>query len=161
VSGITGAAPVWQEVMQYLHAGAAASQPAPPPGVLAQAIRYQGGVEAARTEYFLAGTAQSLIVTAQPDRIRPAIRYPTPGLLVALDPDIPPARQRMRLAAQGVDRAYWRLDGKPLPGADSRADYDWQPWPGRHTLALLDAHGAVLDEVRFEVRGAVARVANK
>jgi penicillin-binding protein 1C len=157
VSGISGAAPVWQEVMQYLHAGAAASQPAPPPGVLAQAIRYQGGVEAARTEYFLAGTAQSLIVTAQPDRIRPAIRYPTPGLLVALDPDIPPARQRMRLAAQGVDRAYWRLDGKPLPGADN----DWQPWPGRHTLALLDAHGAVLDEVRFEVRGAVARVAKK
>jgi penicillin-binding protein 1C len=161
VSGVSGAAPVWQEVMQYLHAGVPAPQPAPPPGVLAQPIRYQDGVEAPRTEYFLAGTVQSLIVIAQPDRIRPVIRYPTPGLLVALDPDIPPARQRMRLAAQGVGRAYWRLDGKPLSSAAGRADYDWQPWPGRHALALLDAHGAVLDEVQFEVRGAVVRQARK
>jgi len=160
VSGVSGAAPVWQEVMQYLHAGAPAPRPEPPPGVQARAIRYQDGIEAARTEYFLAGTAQSLIVTARPDRIRPAIGYPTPGLLVALDPDIPPARQRMRLAAQGVGRAYWRLDGKTLPGA-GRTDYDWPPWPGRHTLALLDAGGAVLDEVGFEVRGAMVRQAGK
>ncbi|MET0964740.1 MAG: hypothetical protein ABWY05_18270 [Noviherbaspirillum sp.] len=53
---------------------------------------------------------------ARPEQIRPVIRYPTPGMVVALDPDIPPSRQRIALIAQGVQPARWRLDGKPLPG---------------------------------------------
>jgi penicillin-binding protein 1C len=151
VSGVTGAAPVWQDVMHYLHAGAPAPQPPAPASVQAQAIRYQDHAEAARTEFFLAGTAQPVIVPAEAAQISPAIRYPTPGMVVALDPDIPPSRQRIRLLADGVRAARWRLDGKPLPGND------WAPWPGRHALALVDARGAVLDQVRFEVRGAVVR----
>ena len=157
VSGVSGAAPVWQDVMHYLHAGAPAPQPAAPSGVVAQAIRYQDGAEAARIEYFLAGTAQALIVPAQSAQIRAAIRYPTPGLVVALDPDIPPSRQRIRLSAQGARLARWRLDGKLLPGPVDQSGHDWAPWPGAHTLALVSADGAVLDEVRFEVRGAVVR----
>jgi penicillin-binding protein 1C len=34
---------------------------------------------------------------------------------------------------------------------------NWLPWPGRHTLALVDGGNAVLDQVRFEVRGAVEK----
>jgi penicillin-binding protein 1C len=59
VSGVTGAAPVWQEVMQYLHErgrngarDAGNGPPAKPAGVQAQTIRYEQDVEAARTEYF-------------------------------------------------------------------------------------------------------------
>ncbi|MDB5760531.1 MAG: penicillin-binding protein, partial [Burkholderia sp.] len=111
--------------------------------------------EAARTEFFLAGTAQSVIRLADAARISPSIRYPTPGLVVALDPDIPPSRQRIRLQADGIRAPRWRLDGKPLPNDD------WAPWPGQHALALVDAGGAVLDEVRFEVRGAVIKAAQK
>ncbi len=137
--------------MHYLHTGAPAPQPGVPAGVQAQAIRYENRAEAARTEFFLAGTAQPVIVPADATQIRPAIRYPTPGMVVALDPDIPPTRQRIRLLAEGARESRWRLDGKPLPGND------WSPWPGRHLLALVDAGGKVLDEVRFEVRGAVVR----
>jgi penicillin-binding protein 1C len=78
-------------------------------------------------------------------------------LVVALDPDIPPSRQRIRLSAQGARQARWQLDGKLLTGAVDQRGHDWAPWPGSHTLALLGADGAVLDEVRFEVRGAVVR----
>ena len=45
----------------------------------------------------------------------------------------------------------WRMDGKPLGRG---AVLEWLPWPGRHTLELVDAQGLVLDTVRFEVRGA-------
>ena len=155
VSGVSGAAPVWQDVMYYLHAGAPAPQPPAPANVQSRAIRYENNAEAARTEFFLAGTAQSVIVPADAAQIGPAIRYPTPGMVVALDPDIPPSRQRIRLLADGARTARWRLDGKPLSGDD------WAPWPGRHALALVDATGAVLDEVRFEVRGAVVRAGQK
>ena len=65
-------------------------------------IRYEQDVEAARTEYFLPGTAQAEIRLAHARDIRPAITYPTTGMLAALDPDIPPARQRIRFRAQGA-----------------------------------------------------------
>ncbi|MGS0743635.1 penicillin-binding protein 1C [Glaciimonas sp. GG7] len=163
VSGVTGAAPIWQEVMEYLHTRDRTRQriPSMPDGVVAQDIRYQDNIEAPRREVFLAGTQQSLLTTAQSDQISLAIRYPTPGMLIALDPDIPPDRQRVRFAADGVTDGAWRLDGKILrqPGK-SRAQkmaFDWMPWPGRHTLELLDRNNAIVDQVQFEVRGAVVQ----
>jgi penicillin-binding protein 1C len=179
VSGVTGAAPIWQEVMHYLHqhkignlvgnvvANAMANKGLATPvqlpaGVIAQQIVYEGALEAARTEYFLAGTEQSLISIAHPDQIRPVIVYPTAGMLVALDPDIPPERQRIRFAAQGVKQARWLLDGKApaTPVAAKQAgrtarSIDWMPWPGKHLLQLVDNQGKVLDQIKFEVRGAV------
>lgn len=167
VSGVTGAAPVWQEVMHYLHrqpaatAKSAMAQPLPP-GVIATMVRYDNRLEAPRTEYFLNGTEQSLIAVSGDD-VRTGIHYPTSGMLVALDPDIPPARQRIRFTAQGIASGKWVLDGKPLQQARGKAssamrlEHDWLPWPGKHTLALVDAKGATIDQVKFEVRGAVEK----
>lgn len=129
----------------------------------AQQIRYEQDLEAPRTEYFLPGTAQAQIRIARAREIRAAITYPTAGMLAALDPDIPPARQRIRLRAQGAPAgSRWLLDGKPMPASGTRsADdgmaLDWMPWPGKHVLSLQDKAGRELDSVRFEVRGAVAR----
>lgn len=80
------------------------------------------------------------------------ITAPAPGTVIALDPDIPPARQRLQLTATG-EGLHWRMDGKPL-GRGARVA--WLPWPGRHVVQLTDARGNVLDEVRIEVRGAGA-----
>lgn len=84
----------------------------------------------------------------------PAARItgPAPGTIVALDPDIPPARQRLQFTATGRG-LLWRMDGKPL-GRGARVA--WLPWPGRHVVQLTDAKGQVLDEIRIEVRGAGA-----
>ena len=92
---------------------------------------------------------------AQPLALR--IAEPASGAVVALDPDIPPASQRLRFVAAGAAPGAplrWRLDGK-LVG--HRPVHAWRPWPGRHQLQLQDASGRVLDEVRFEVRGAGLR----
>ncbi len=161
VSGVTGAAPVWQEVMQYLHRQSASQEPARPASVIAQPVQFENQLEAARTEYFLPGTRQSLVRVAKSNDIAPAIAYPTPGMLVAIDPDIPPAHQRLRFIAQGLKQGSWVLDGKPLVRtAGKRADdlgYDWMPWPGKHKLVLQDVNGVVLDQLQFEVRGALVR----
>lgn len=161
VSGVTGAAPVWQEVMQYLHRRSGSSSPQRPTQVVAQPITYENQLEAARTEYFLPDTVQRNVRIAAGGELAPAITYPTRGMLVAIDPDIPPARQRLRFAAQGIKRGAWLLDGKPLqlPVGKLPADLgvDWMPWPGKHTLVLQDSNGAVLDQLQFEVRGALVR----
>ena len=91
-----------------------------------------------------AATAATVITTGA------RITAPAPGTVVALDPDIPPTRQRLHLRASGQG-LYWRMDGKPLGRGPQVA---WLPWPGRHVIQVTDAAGTVLDEVRIEVRGA-------
>lgn len=83
------------------------------------------------------------------------ITAPTDGTIIALDPDIPPNRQRLTLQAEG-SQLRWRIDGKALAQGPSAL---WLPWPGRHHIQLTDAKGQVLDEVRIEVRGAGVKAA--
>ncbi|MFZ6845098.1 penicillin-binding protein 1C [Undibacterium sp. RuTC16W] len=159
VSGVTGAAPVWQELMQYLHSPHFLQKQdermTPPKNVIAQTIQYDGRLEASRKEYFIQGTQQTQIAVATSNEINASINYPTKGMLVAVDPDIPPERQRLRFAASGLVNGGWQLDGEKLTLPDNKSmSYDWMPWPGKHLLQLLDRQGRVIDQTGFEVRGA-------
>jgi penicillin-binding protein 1C len=87
------------------------------------------------------------------------IANPADGTVFALDPDMPPAAQRVWFHAQGVAgqtarTVSWRMDGKPLGRGGEVA---WLPWPGRHQVELLDAAGKVVDRIGIEVRGASVR----
>ncbi len=158
VSGTSGAAPVWRAVMLALQdeapsvvsgVGSAALPTALPPGVRAAVLQSASG--ASRTELFLAGTepvGAALLGAAA--RLDPGIRVPSEGSLYALDPDMPPASQRLVFEGEPGE---WRLDGHPLGRGPRLA---WAPWPGRHVVQLRLADGRV-DERRFEVRGASAR----
>jgi penicillin-binding protein 1C len=157
VSGASGAAPAWAEVMGFLHRGAPSRAGAPPPGVVRQPVRFGGGLEAARDEWFIAGTEQALFALAPEASAAgaaPRITAPADGAIIALDPDIPPERQRVRFEAQGR-AVQWRIDGQPFARGGSAL---WLPWPGRHLVELVDAQARVVDRMRLEVRGAgVAR----
>ena len=171
VSGTSGAAPVWAAVMQQLHARTPSRAPVPPAGLVSRRVTFGQQLEAARAEWFLPGTAQDTFAinsiadndpstlgigqkslknvktgTSQATRIT----APADGTILALDPDIPPARQRVRFTADAPG-ARWLLDGKPL---GSGPTVQWLPWPGRHRVALIDAGGQTIDEIRLEVRGA-------
>jgi len=150
VSGISGAAPVWQAIAAYLHADAPSKAPRLPDGVVVQRIAFDSGREAAREEVFLAGSERALLRAT--GEVGGAERYgitsPRDGSIFALDPDIPPAAQRITFEGE---RGIWRLDGRAL-GSGERLR--WAPWPGRHRLELVAASGQTLQSVSFEVRGA-------
>ena len=156
VSGITGAAPVWAAVMHYLHKNQPSHAPKPPPGVVQVAVDVAS--EAKRMEWFVDGTQQNQFgLVANPDGMRPTtatstarITAPANGTIIALDPDIPPAHQRLSFAADGKD-LRWQMDGKRFAQGPST---QWLPWPGRHVVTLVNARGETLDEIRLEVRGA-------
>lgn len=191
VSGTSGAAPIWAAVMGFLHAREPSRAPKPPAGLVRAAVRFGPGaavpaqsaqpLEAARDEWFLAGTQQPLFAmdsgagsaysvsaVSRNDAKNPKkhvlpvsdtsvsggdvarITAPATGTVIALDPDIPPARQRLQFSATG-DGLLWRMDGKPLGRGSHVA---WLPWPGRHVVQITSAGGQVLDEIRLEVRGA-------
>lgn len=178
VSGTSGAAPVWAAVMNYLHQTEPSRAPAPPAGVVQKQVTFADAthtpVEAARSEWFLRGTEQALFAMDSgafgADRTRAggqkglknpdnaasvAARITTPanGTIVALDPDIPPNRQRLGFAAEG-HQLRWRMDGKEFARGTQA---QWLPWPGRHVVQLVDSSGQVVDEIRLEVRGAGVR----
>ena len=157
VSGVSGAAPVWQALVRHLHQGQPSRRPAMPSGVVADRVRFDADREPSRDELFLAGTTQTQWkATAQVQGTqRFGITSPRDGSIFALDPDMPPRAQRITFEGE---RGTWLLDGKPM-GQGERIS--WAPWPGRHELSLVGRDQRVLQTVRFEVRGAGVKIAQR
>jgi penicillin-binding protein 1C len=152
VSGVAGAAPVWLEVMARLHEKVPSAAPMPPSGLVHKEIIFAGDIEAARAEWFRAGTEPVTMMT-EPAAAQPRIVAPVGGTIIALDPDIPDGRQRVPFEARDVIRGQrWLLDGAVVGEA---AEFVlWQPTPGRHRLSVIGGDGRVLDTITFLVRGA-------
>ena len=148
VSGTSGAAPVWRDVMLALGGGA---PPPMPPGIEMRAIRFAGTNEQQRREFFLAGTAQPLFAPAPPEARRARITSPLSGSVYALDPDIPAPRQRLAVGVSGMVAGHRLvLDRRDLGPADSAPLV--LAAPGAHRLRLIDPGGRVVDQVRFTMR---------
>jgi penicillin-binding protein 1C len=185
VSGTSGAAPVWASVMQYLHTHTPSRAPQAPAGLVQERTAFGGDIEAPRSEWFLAGTEQAVFnidipsgTDGRPESIRRSqaagrtgsaasaasaegaaplrITSPATGTIVALDPDIPPKRQRLPFTATASGQ--WLMDGQPFARG---AQAQWLPWPGRHIVQLANDKGEVQDEVRVEVRGAGVKAGAK
>lgn len=156
VSGVAGAAPVWRDVMDFLHEEALPQAPRRPAGLVRARVAYAEGFEPARDEWFIAGTEAALVTAAPASAPRPYITRPADGATLALDPDIPPARQRLAIRVSApepgtLSRLRLSIDGgTPLPADQAGL---WLPAPGRHVLRLTDASGVELDRVRVTVRG--------
>jgi penicillin-binding protein 1C len=128
---------VWRTLVHHLHAG----RPSRAPGLPALPVALQ-------TRPVPAGSATP---TVAPSRRAIGITNPLDGSVFALDPDVPPAAQRITFAGEP---GTWVLDGRPLGRG---ATVQWAPWPGRHELQLLGPDGKTLQVVRFEVRGAALK----
>lgn len=158
VSGVTGAAPIWADVMAWLHRGTPSLPPKPPAGLRAKTVVFPRDIERERTEWFLAGTepyARNQMLAQGYSRIL----TPVQGATIAVDPDIPPGRQRVAFEYRGGGESVrWRLDEQDLGAV--RDFLVWKPSPGAHTLSLIDAEGRVLDSVTFMVRGPAGTAAD-
>lgn len=151
VSGTSGAAPVWRDVMRALHADRPGKAPPMPSGIERRRIAFADGIEPPRAEYFLHGTGQALVGAAPASARRPRITSPVAGSVYALDPDIPIDRQRLGIRVVGeVTGHRLRLDARDLGAADARPLV--LAGPGTHRLRLLDPTGKVVDSLIFTVR---------
>jgi penicillin-binding protein 1C len=151
VSGVTGAAPAWHDLMVRLHESTESRPPAPPPGIEFETVAFDPAVEPPRREVFLHGTALTQVRTVPERNVATHITSPGNGMIIALDPDIPPDRQRLPLAARGAtDGLQFQLDGAALGSAAARLL--WAPTLGAHRLALVHPSGNVVDQLLFTVR---------
>ncbi len=151
VTGISGAAPTWLSVMNYLHDRFGSARIAPPAQVTLSQVSFPDGVEPPRDEWFLAETQPTSSVSDLEDA-NPRILSPTAGAIIALDPDIPPTAQKVVFeASQGARESHWILDHHEL--APVRGVLLWSPSPGAHTLAIATESGKPLQTIDFVVRG--------
>jgi penicillin-binding protein 1C len=152
VTGVSGAAPVWLEVMNLLHAGGGSGAQKPTPGVVARRVQFKNGVEPERLEWFLKGSEPETVIALNDRYEKPRIMYPAQGSIISIDPDIPEENQSVTFKAQpGGARFEWLLNKRPL-SAGVTDTLSWKPERGNHVLSIVDQEYAILDSVTFVVR---------
>jgi penicillin-binding protein 1C len=171
VSGVQGAAPLWRDIVHFLHADAPPPVVRAPAGLLRARVEFEDIDEAARLEWFLPGTAMRRVASGVPGEAEKSaqtgmdaaeIAYPADGLIVAIDPDIPLPDERLPLRMRHQQAGYfWRLERQSATpciqtlGESGTAEGNaWQPLPGhwRVTLRAADS-GLQVAESRIQVRG--------
>ena len=160
VSGITGAAPVWLEIMNYLHRENPVMPPNPPSGVFAKRIEFQNNMEPSRVEWFIQNTgpasavSDETIITLNTAHDFPHILYPSEGTTIALDPDIPVENQYIFFEAETSHNDLdWILNGQSI-SRTFQPVLSWQLKQGKYLLSLADKQNRVIDSVVFQVKGA-------
>ena len=149
VSGMSGAAPAWVEIMNWLHRSRTSKAPPPPKGVI------QKETAAHRNEWFLRGT-EPQFASGIAEHKAAQISYPPDGSIFGLDPDIPTGQQALFFEANAKDsKLRWVLDQTEI--GTTAEQPGWTLLPGKHTLYLKDNENRVLDTVHFEVRGNAAQ----
>lgn len=160
VSGVSGAGPIWHEIMRWLYRKQTSVQPTMPSLVTRSAVSFQDNIEPAREDVFLGDTVMTQVrlaqKTPQSDSAQPSILSPSHGSVIALDPDIPPANQKLSLKAgnlvgQASSEVFWHINDTLLGTGPA---LDWLPVPGKHRIQLVDAGGKIIQQVSIEVRGA-------
>jgi len=158
VTGISGAAPAWLEIMNYLHRGSPGIPSQPPSGISAKKIEFQQNMEPARVEWFIKGTEPLNLmpsggsVSINGIHAIPRITYPADGAIIALDPDIPAENQHIFFETQtSAEEFRWILDGRKLSVVSAGA-VSWIPKRCKHSLSLADRQNQIIDSVEFQVR---------
>jgi hypothetical protein len=125
VTGVSGAGPIWADVMeaaaQRFGAGAAPKAPA---SIAKQRVEFASNdsrIEASRNEFFIRGTEPALgasritIAAREANSQGARIVSPTDGAIIAIDPDIPNENQRITLASGDAKQAgCWEVNGENL-----------------------------------------------
>ena len=150
VSGVAGAAPVWIEMMNYLHRNDTGKKEEPLPRLVRREVEFPEGITASREEWFIPGT-EPHSKNQKTGQFNHRILYPPSGTVIALDPDIPVEYQKIFFVAQTSENDFrWILNDTPIETKGKTIP--WIPKAGKYSLALADRNEKILDYIHFEVR---------
>lgn len=143
VTGISGAAPLFSQLVTLLHEYSASFAPARPSTLVEK-----------NGDYYLPGTeplSTNLAITKNEVR---KIIFPQNGAQFAFDPEIPTKRQRIHFTASS-EKPVWKINGKML-SLDERKNGFFPDKKGKYHLELWE--DKLLDEVTFFVKAGKTKV---
>ena len=160
VSGVTGAAPVWHDIVEFLHAAQPSLAPLPPSGVVRRTVSFFPAIEATRADWQLTTDATQPAQGALIQVVKPVYQLiaPADAAVLAPDPDIPEHKQALLVQASMPAHACIYLDTQRINACQKAQVILALPSPGVHSLILRDTQGTVLDEHQFEVRAVTSPV---
>ncbi len=148
VSGITGAAPIWAEIMDYLHKDLMIAEDPPPENIVEKIVTNGSGTITSQ-EYFLKGTETNTNPEPSSSTIN-GISSPTMDSVIALDPDIPAERQKVFFEPKKFSKDLdWVLNDNKIGSASEILL--WSPSKGEYTLELFKKSKAI-DRIKFIVK---------
>ncbi len=161
VSGVSGAGPIWADVMEAAARKYGAARPtAMPANIVKRHIQFTSNtdrIEASRDEYFIRGTEphSPLIAAREASSAGARIVSPTDGTIIAIDPDIPESHQRITLKSGDAKQANcWEVGGQSV--GCSETPIAWSPRSATTdvvTIRLLDKNGEERDRIAITIRG--------
>jgi penicillin-binding protein 1C len=163
VTGVSGAGPIWSDVMEAAARKYGAGRPsAMPANMVKRYIQFASNtdrIEASRDEYFIRGTEPQNTVIAAREASSAGARIvsPTDGTIIAIDPDIPDTHQRITLKSGDAKQANcWEVGGQSM--GCSETPIAWSPRSATTdvvTIRLLDKNGEERDRIAITIRGGV------
>ena len=151
VSGVSGAAPIWLEMMNTLHRERPSRPPRLPEGVVLAEVSFEQDRETRRLECFLRGTEPVTQVRRSAAHQKAQIVYPVADTLISLDPEIPEDLQRVPFQFQPALAQYeWVLNHKRT--GISEPLFLWKPTRGTYTLSIVNRENRIMDTVNFLVK---------
>ena len=148
VSGVSGAAPVWQALVRHLHVGRPSRWPVAPPGVVQAHMEFDAQREPARDEVFIAGTEQRTQRdgTGRQGAQVFGIANPRDGSIFAIDPRHAACGAahtlRGRAGGVGARRPAPRRGGSAVVGAVAGPAHAGAAGPRRQAAAQRAIRGA-------------------
>jgi penicillin-binding protein 1C len=160
VSGISGAAPLWRQVMLLLHQNVYGSLPPDPPGLSKVKVCLDSGLSPGPLcrrigeELVMRPLAQCDLhpTEIEPGLAAASLTSPAPDGVYALDPNISPERQALTCRLRGLpaeQEVSWYLNGREL--TEHRQSLRLVLTPGRHVLAAASGEQRV--QVSYTVLG--------
>lgn len=153
LSGVTGAAPSWNEIMKYLHFQNPSNPPDIPENIIAKKI-IPANLTHAIKEYYIQGT-EPLVEKIQVAKNRKfQFVFPANNSTLVIDPQIDPKKIGVFIRFKGnvPEGATLKVGEVFLGKAKNPTKWDY-PLLGEHRLSLLDAQGKELEFVEFTVKG--------
>jgi penicillin-binding protein 1C len=149
VSGVSGAAPIFSDLVHYLHKDSKFSPKKKPDGIVSITVKDNLN-NMSYKEYFLKGT-ESIQTNVTKMKSVNAIKYPLNNMIIALDPDIPQKSQVVFIEALEKNSSHFLVLDK-LKLGNATQIHSWNPELGWHTLELWNEKGEKIDKIRFEIR---------
>jgi len=153
VSGVTGAGPSWNAIMQELHRDRPSREPVQPEKITALNIRHPWS-SVPKKEYFIKGTEPSHSEMELANDKQVQFVFPAEGSILIEDPHLDSQRIALAIRYKGavLKNSVLLWDGKVLGTAVSPFILS-HPKTGEHHLAIQSPDGKILARVRFVVKG--------